>query len=1026
MQRQEDGVVWSTVGLRLGNRGMDLRRPSEPGVFAELLNARFLDEATTERRPGHLGRLVQDRGDFTLDKTVLPEWVLGHGTLIAPPDGVENYHHPVAGRGGGVFRLDDTDVVWTGDRLLVATPGGPFLGASALWNRDNDTAETRHGVPAYLPVQTDTPPPETTAISYTGVCLTATQRVVIGVVDERARAWVVDRASGVTTSVEYLDEDIGACTNTRVVSSGGVPTAFWITTGTLFTSRFHGGDWTTPEELDTSVVAYDVDGTTGGCQVVWRVGAALFVGSMAGGVVMDTPYVFGSTVTLGAFTATGEVAIAVSPAGDVAITWHTGGPGAIDIYAAVHHSDLYTCSNPVKVADTTGTQAGLTCCYRGLLDDKGHYPLLVFAADSTAENARAWEMVANSYTGAHGLVELGTGTRANSALTSRAFRVGDEVFCWFRALNSETNYLVAGTNFQVCGIADREEALDDYLADVEPDPLDDAKCVWIRGYVSGENHPGPIRVGEMNFLPEFSSAPFGLSVYLAGSHVRNWDGVQLGDAGFHDYPIVTAGARSNGAGSLTALGVYQVRVYPVRYNRRGERFVGAAVTFTAFALAGAEDTIVWTIHTVPCTNHDDVVLEVYRTTAGGTTFYYDGSVDNDRDTNTVTYTSLLSDAALDNRTADPHETGVSGDDELEEFGPLGCAVLTTVGDRLWGVGGQVPRGLAQFSKLWEPTEGAGFDALAGTTTVDATGAEIVSVTGFGDSAIVFFQRERLYVLGGSGPNNYGLGSFAPAQLVVADGAIAHAGTAVLPIGVVFWGAGGPRLLTSGFEVMNISDPIQPLSSTLTPSGVRVDLSGREVVWYTSTGAALLWNFATNQARWSRWTGLPVAGCSAEHLVTTDGRLLTPADVATDDGRRFSFTFASGDIRPEAMLAGYTLARRVGVVGEYLGSHTPRFRVYYDGCPLWHESFTWEPTENSWLAPGDDFEDLTPAEIDALGPTDHTGVYSVHKRLARQTCAHFRVEMTDRGDVGFVPWELTLELGQRSGPARTKPATIKDY
>lgn len=571
-----------------------------------------------------------------------------------------------------------------------------------------------------------------------------------------------------------------------------------------------------------------------------------------------------------------------------------------------------------------------------------------------------------------------------------------------------------------------------FLPTVVTDPLNANHRAWVRKRNIGEYaQTGNTRMGTIDFLPQLSTALYGKSVYLAGSHCRNWDGHSLGDAGFHDYPVATGVGQTNGA--LTVTAPYQVRVYPVRYNAQGERFQGAAIT-AAHTLAGADDEILWTIRTVPITNHDDVELEVYRTEGGGTTFYYEGKVTNDRTAATVTFNSTMADANLINQPADPYQTGVASVNLIEGFGPIGCKALITAADRLWGFGGQVPRGVVQFSKLYSQGEGAGFDALAGTQVMDAQGGEITAVAAFNDSTIVVFERGQFFVLTGTGPNNFGAGGFGIPQMLVADGATSiH--TIVLPVGIAYWGVDGPRLLTSGFEVETISYPVQELSKTLTPSGVRAEYARREVIWYTEQGDALLWNYAEGNytrnrfenskgSRWARWTGLPIAGVSRDALMTTTGRLLYPTeDLPLDDGRRFIFTLRTGNVKLEDLHAGGEQLKAYGMVGEYRGEHRVRFRLYYDGSPMWSESTIWEPEDTTGLISGEDLADLLPAAVDALITTNRGGRYTTHRRARRQTCSFFQLEVSDLGDDGFDPWELTFEIGIRPGLGRVPVATF---
>ena len=102
-------------------------------------------------------------------------------------------------------------------------------------------------------------------------------------------------------------------------------------------------------------------------------------------------------------------------------------------------------------------------------------------------------------------------------------------------------------------------------------------------------------------------------------------------------------------------------------------------------------------------------------------------------------------------------------------------------------------------------------------------------------------------------------------------------------------------------------------------------------------------------------------------------------------------------------------------------------MFYDGSPMWSEEFTWEPATETWLTAESDVGDLTPAQADALTWNDHSGAYHTHKRLRRQTCDYFRVEVSDVNSdhATFTPHELVCELGRKPGLGRTAVNTFKD-
>lgn len=1043
-QQEQDGVVWSPAKLRLGQVGLDLRQPSDGASLMKLINARFLDAATIERRRGHSGVLVRDAGgypqphdedDVAVSVPMTRDgWVYGHGQKIATHPALrENDHLPIPGQAKGTFNFEGADVVWTGDRLLIIREDSQYaLGSSAHWGIDGETTPINRGVPAFIPVMSESTPVDTVVGNYVETCLTDSLRVVAASRAGGIVAWVTHRDTKVLIDKTELDGGDETC-DVRVFQSGAFVVAMWrdATAAELYYSYWTGVQWVAPQTIGTNCDAYDVALVSGGFHVLWRDGADLFVGRFSGKTTQSSPYNFGSTLAQ-ASTPNGPVALDVSPSGNVVVVFEAND----GLNARVYSSSL-SAGVVANLSALTTWNAGLTVGFRQLSRSPGSetrtYTYDVFASRNGSIGNPA------VYWWAHSTGVIGSAVRYNAQVASKAFRVGDKVFCWCRATNSSTLHLLAAGNTLVTsGVADREEAAERALtgtvrgiSHVVQDPRDEHTFTFARAYETGQDYPrqGNIRIGDINFLPFFSAVQYGKSVYIAGSLVRNWDGKELGDAGFHDYPSVSTHVSSTTDGFLTAGSLYQYRVYPVRYNARGERFMGAAVTYQASTSGSTSDpathSIELNIRTLPFSNHDDVVFEIYRSEGGGTSFYLEDTVDNDPTSPFLSWLSTMSDEDLtqDGNVVDSHETGVAGNDELEEFGPTGCAFLAVAADRLWGAGGQVPTGRVQFSKLKETVEGAGFDALAGWQEIDCEGGEITSFAGYADSLLVF-ERHKIYVLFGSGPDNYGYGSFGTPKMTLADGAINHAGTIVTEHGVLFWGVDGPRFLSPSLSVENISDPVRPLTKDMVPTAVQA--KHREAVWFTAEGDAVLFNYAGQSGRWAQWTGLKIAACSRDSLVTTDGVLLKEdEDALGDNGVPFEYGGSTGELDAEQLLLGHSMVRSVGVVGKYLGSHRLRIRIFYNGAPMWAEQQVWDPAAETYLKSIDDVADLTPAQVDALRLKDQSGKYAFHKKLARHSSATIRVEWSDMG--AFRPtYQLTalvFELGAKGGLARIPANTF---
>lgn len=1041
MDRDQDNITWKTAGVRLGTSGLDLREPSDPGALTKLVNARFADDRTVEERDGYLGTLVQDSATFApVGITAeVGDWVYGHGRQLKNTNAAswENAHHPIPGRGQATFEYDGHNVVWTGDRLLVVKDGGS-LGASNFWQRNvANTADLAYGLPAHLPLQTDTFPPAAVTGNYVETCLTSQYRCYLHTDTGGAlTAWVINRSTGAIVNKSEISGASNNPAECKVINSAEYLVALWrdATSNQLYMNYWTGSQWNGAASLQTSVGAFDVATVPGGFHVAVRFTTNGMAFTQYAGIKVTTAnYAQWTNMPNGSNPPALACGIAVAPDGGIGAIWESA--SSLGLCAAIYNKNL-VLQDSIRVIDAlTGWTNGVSICARGLKEADGKYKWVTHAS----RNASAGVEI-NHLRFSFGSLVVGTPVfRYNSTLASKSFRVGDEVFCWLRSNNAGTHYLIAGAGqLQVVGFADREEAIartagGNYgIPHVLADPSDTrgASFTWARPFNTGQtySHGGNVRIGDIDFLPPLSSVQYGLSRYLSGSAVRNYDGIELGDAGFQDYPKVASDVQATG-GSLTntgaSTGIYYTRVYPVRYNKKGERFMGAAVTYGPITLTGGNTKSTLTISTLPDTNHSDVVFEVYRTETLGTAFYLEGTVANDLNAATVSFVLTMADASLRLLTGDPHAAGVGALSEVMEWGPLGCSILATAGDRLWGAGGQVTAGEVQFSKLKEPGEGAGFDDLAGFQVVDSEGGVITSVHPQQDTVVVH-EASQLFVVAGTGPDNYGRGSYTIPEIVLADGAVTHFGTVSTQLGTVYWGKEGPRLLTNGYAVKNISAQVRSLAETLEPSGVQVDVARQEVVWYTSTGDALLWNYLGNESRWAKWTGLSVAGCSPAALILTDGKLLASSpDAVGDDGQGFPFIWCSGNLRADQIMQGATLLRAAGVVGRYRGYHKLRMRVYYNGSPLWSDEITWDPTDKTWLSSGGSASTLTPAQVDAAYTKAHAGTYVTHRRTGRQESHYFRIEVSNIEATGktYTPYELSLELGLKDGLGRVPVTTV---
>lgn len=1036
MPTTEQDINYQLAALPLGQYGVDLRRPPAAPALEALDNARFLDERTVMRRHGFLGTTLLDGSPFPGAGGVVnpAPWVYGLGRAVGVVSGLSSsaVHHPIAGRGAAVFELDNEPVAWTGDRLLLPTSADH--GTSDFWT-GNTGVSVPEGIPAFLPLMTDT----LAAFTETGTsrptvsaALTEQYELYVTRTTTAVVAQLIDRAGGVLLPTDLTGTSTSPLTPTVLVVSG-IFHVMWLdgSDAKLRYRRYVGGAWTAedvlyPNPITMFAATTSVDGET----------LVIVVVDTASGDVLTIKRTWHSQIvsTLVALTAiaaaTAGLGLMLDANDNALVAYATsGGNVRVDFVTAAASSLRLNLASPITDPTIVGITARGTISTAVTLGGINYTlgPWAVYWASNDPSHAR--DTAACDQSGDEVVY-------FNMAPASQPWTVGVESFIWLCAVGSTTNLLLAGINNSafVAGAADDEvspfnKASGFTVTAVARDPLDPTGTTWLyaRPYIkqipTATTITYGVLLGLINFLPQLSVAAYGHSNYLSGSCVKNWDGLALIDAGFNDTPAATAASAGSG-GALTSGGSYEWRVKAVLYNNKGERFESSANT-VQLTLSGT--TAQLTIAGVMCTARDQVTLEIYRTTNAGSTFFLEGVAANPTSSRSVVWTSTASDTVLEN--GDEEDSTAPGG-EIPTSAPTGCAYLSASGDRLWGAGGQVPPGRAIFSKRSDDGFGAGFDALAGFIDFATVAEDVATISSVNDAPVISTPT-RWYVLGGAGPDNFGNGSYAAPQMTMAVGATSGYGTVLTPLGLAYWSAGGPALLSPNFQTQFIAAAVRPMAQGLLPVGVQIDTARQEVLWVcaASNGVsrALLMNYATGTPRWATWTLPAIAGASPNYLVTAGGVLLQESTKAFgDNGAPFAFTLKTGNVDPQQLLAGAMRVRRAGITGSFAADHKLRLRMYYDGSPGWSDEFTWDPTAGTWLTSIADVGSLTPAEVDATQWADKSGKYRMTNRVSRQECSYLQVEVSDIGASGqtMLPFELEFELGvPRQGLGRGVVQTI---
>ena len=1057
---EQRSITSAPVSVPVGQAGVDLREGAasrSPVALKELLNGVFVHDRALGKRNGHTAAPMISYDSYPqVDTEEVRPWLYGWGDLtyqgyngaaVKPP------YMPRQTQGKGVAVLDDSLVGWTGDRLLLNREG------KEQW------LDSR-GIPAFLPTGTEdrwhlgTSMPE-----FADTAVSATNQVLVHERNSHFYVSVRDRETGAWILRDVELSTGGSVITGSVVYSNGYFVAMWCNAAQLFYSWSRDTDpgvWSAAASWANCNGGFDMEVISDNdFLVAWRDGGSIKIAYWHGITQSNAPAAPGTVLATGANTPSGVVGVCYGRDATIGLVWGSAG----GTFAGAYTNGGATMVNNISV-DANNCQRA-TIAGHWNYDGASHPQFSVFA-DITA-------LPTTTLTVGKQFNTIGTTSsltsRPHSFVASRAFRVGDNVMVVLKSIQGSAtvqslHYLLCQpvvTNGEqaVIGAWTRGESafgfeLNLRVTGVRPEPGQSfgspdypSTPRWVfsvirsnSGFVLTEWQPTCI---SLDFLPPFRAAQFGRCLYFAGSAVQLFDGRQVHEAGFLEYPQVTQVASSATGGALTPGAVRQYRVYARHRNTQGEIAMSPALTFQAPAVGVGHNNNVITFTTIAATSRSDVTFDIYGTDtslAVGSAFYLisSGVVANSFTSNTVTYTDTYSDASLRVQPTDPHAVLVGSLAELEETAPPGCTLIAAAKERLWFAGGSLLRGRVAFSKLREGTEVAGWDDTAGYGDLDSSGREITSLAGFGD-AMIIMQPDAIWAVPGDGPSNLGVGSFPGPQLIVpGTGSIIHEGTGLSEVGLLFWADSGPRLLTRGFSVEDISQEVEPLARELglLVTGCVVNNQSREVRWYTSEGRALMWDYSMRGQygnRWAVWFPLAAAGAiyypriRGAAIVQPDGMvLLEDPSADTDGGNHYEFAFTTGDLRPTELLQGDNRFKWLSVAGENKGDHILNVWTYYDGSPWWNDHFTWDPTGALAIQEWGGGTGTYPTDPTFwVDPSKQSpdGVYRFRRRLPRDKGALISFRFSDAGapNDSFIINEIALELAAEQGLTNTPPRTF---
>ena len=505
---------------------------------------------------------------------------------------------------------------------------------------------------------------------------------------------------------------------------------------------------------------------------------------------------------------------------------------------------------------------------------------------------------------------------------------------------------------------------------------------------------------------------FGKSAYISAGILYQYDGANLVEQGFHQFPQLrrTNLTPSTSTGNLTVAAQYSYRVYYEWYNAAGERQRSSSIPITD-TLSGTENTMQLTIPTLTMTRKgSEVSIVVYRTTAnsnvvGGAPFYRcsdpdpassgsNGYLANNTGAASVTFTDELSDDDLLKNELDYQNTN-----ELDHIAPdSSTGVIGEAKNRVWLAGFQ-DGSKVLFSKLKiRPNDQLEFHDQNRTAylKVPEEGGAVTAIGALKHFTVIF-KAEHTYVVSGEGPDNFGNGSFNSPQLVSADvGCIDQRSLVNIPGGLMFKSNKGIWIVTDNLQVNYIGAPVEGYNSQDITAATTIN-EDNHVIFLTSSGRALVFNYLLNA--WTTYTnheGLDAVVWSGVYTyLRNNGAIYKSADTYSDDGVAYNHLIKTAPIRLRGTQQQQKI-RKLMLLGTYHSPHDLRVGCTWNYEPGVADYGTWDPDSHVSVS-------LYGAGAYGAGAYGGSGnpVYQADFRLPRRKCqsVQFTIESINTNNAG---------------------------
>ncbi len=490
-----------------------------------------------------------------------------------------------------------------------------------------------------------------------------------------------------------------------------------------------------------------------------------------------------------------------------------------------------------------------------------------------------------------------------------------------------------------------------------------------------------------SFHSRVNSVSFGGSDHISGGVHSMWDGRRLNEVGFIDNPLLNV-SQSGTAGAIAA-GIYN---FIAVYRHVNSKAAGAFSRVSSISTLTNAGSFKNAVSVLPCffTNRVDaagaaiassggsVIVDLYRTTSGGTTYYLCASSQNGtplgslltqslllQSTGRFTVADNLTDAQLASQPQLYRQPGTPNT-SLDRYPPPSGNIACQHADRVFCVDPYGSR--VYYSSFFVDGETQWFNP-AFSMFVHGGSGPITAIASL-DGRLVVFKKDAIFVIDGDGPAESGPSGneFGPPRRIATEyGCVDARSLIVTTEGIAYRSPRGIELLTRSLQVKWVGDRVQNTCNAYPYTcGVALDTFGR-VRWLfaatdpgvgnvSSSGRELVWDIPADC--WTVCLHTPsdaVYGNSMQDIVRADvhgyGEAVFLADpllgiVVSDsavgvDGSAYIPTvmetswIRTGQQARQRITDAYFLAKKIG-------NHAIKISCAYDYNDSYTESVTWEP------------------------------------------------------------------------------------